>query len=173
MSSGRASTTGPGLLALADCEGARDEFGDAIRPVDLRDPFRNRCEHLPVVDFLKTGALGGVGAYLADEQDHGSAVLMRDMKADGGICGARTARDEADTRLSCQLAIGLRRIGCAAFLPAGHGADAVATIAEGVDAWKKTFTRHHEDSAHAMQFKLPDENLPTMSRGRRSIGCGH
>ena len=85
MSSGSASTTGPGRPAQRGREGARDVLRDAVGAVDLRDPFRHRPEHAPVVDLLERLALLLVGSDLADEQDQRRRVLERGVHADGGV----------------------------------------------------------------------------------------
>ncbi|MND04960.1 hypothetical protein D3C83_254890 [compost metagenome] len=44
-------------------------LGDAVRAVDLRDPFRHLAVHAAVIDFLEGVALDEIVANLADEQD--------------------------------------------------------------------------------------------------------
>ncbi len=53
-------------------EGARDVFGNPGSDIDLRRPFGDRAEHLPVVDFLESLAIHHLAADLADQQDHRS-----------------------------------------------------------------------------------------------------
>ena len=65
--------------------------GMRLAIVDLGDPFRQRAEHAAVVDFLETVAIGFLERDLADEQQHGRAVLHGDVHADSRR-GTRRAR---------------------------------------------------------------------------------
>ena len=118
MSSGSAITTGPGTAVGRGVKGARDDFRNARRIVDLGRPFGHGAEHRAVVEFLKRLALAHVARDLADEQDHRRGILLRDMDAGRRIGGARPARDEADAGPAGRLADGFRHHRGAAFLAA-------------------------------------------------------
>ena len=118
MSSGSASTTGPGPARLRDAKGARDVFGDALDAIDLRHPFGDAAVHAPVVDLLERLAIGEVAADLADEDDQRRRVLGCGVDADGGVRRARPAGDEHDARPAGELAVRLAHVSRAAFLAA-------------------------------------------------------
>jgi hypothetical protein len=79
MSSGSAITTGTGPPVAGSMEGARNDFRDARRIVDLRCPFRHRPENGAVIELLECLAVAHVAADLADEHDHRRGILARDM----------------------------------------------------------------------------------------------
>src|ERR1700733_7617174 len=68
----------------------RDDFGDALRLVDLRYPLGERAEHPAVVDLLERIATSVLVRDLADEEQQRRAVLHRHVHADRAMAGART-----------------------------------------------------------------------------------
>ncbi len=81
MSSGSAITTGPGRPLDRGIEGARHDFRNARRVVDLGHPFGDRAEHRAIIDFLQRLALAHVARDLADEHDQRRRILARDVQA--------------------------------------------------------------------------------------------
>ena len=128
MSSGSASTTGPGPALHRGMEGARDVLRQPVRIVHLAHPLgeaqRSGSEHLPVVDLLERLAIALVAGDLADEQDHRRRVLERRVQADRGVARAGPARHEADARPAGQLALRLGHEAGAALVAAADEADA-------------------------------------------------
>ena len=122
MSSGSASTTGPGPARAGGRVGARDQLGDAVGAVDLRHPLRERPEHPPVVDLLERLTLLLNGRHLADEQDHRRRVLERRVHADRRLRRAWPARDHANARPPGQLAVRLGHVRRARLVAAGDQA---------------------------------------------------
>ena len=98
MSSGSASTTGPGPAGDRGGIGAGDIFGDARRVVDPRGPFGDRAEERREIDFLEPLAVAHRAVDVADEQDHRLRILERDVDADAGVGRAGAAGDEAHAR---------------------------------------------------------------------------
>ena len=110
MSSGSASTTGPGRPAQAVVNARCDVLRDPVGAVDLRDPLRHRAEHPPVVDLLEGLALLLVGGDLADEQDQRRRVLERGVHADRRVRRAGAARDDRDARPAGELPVGVGHV---------------------------------------------------------------
>ena len=79
-----------------DPKGTRNELGNPGRVVDLRDPFRERAKHPPVVDLLEGLALHLRAGHLADEQHERSSVLERGVHPDRSLRCARSPRHHAD-----------------------------------------------------------------------------
>ena len=96
----------------------RNVFGNAIGTIDLRDPFRDTVEHASVVDFLERLAIDEIAAHLAHEQQHRRRVLLCRVHADRGVRCSGPARHERDARPPSELAVGLRHVRRAPFLPA-------------------------------------------------------
>ncbi|CFM02052.1 Uncharacterised protein [Bordetella pertussis] len=156
----------PGPAAGGHREGARDEFGNPLGAVDLRDPLGHLAEHAAVVDFLERLALHEVVADLADEQNHRGRVLVGRMHADAGVGGAGAAGDEADPRLAGQLAIGLGHVGRAAFLAADNGVDGAAMLVQGVDAGQVALAGNHEHAPRAVHAQLLHQDLAAVALGQ-------
>ncbi len=91
----------------------------SIRAAHLQIGAKNAVK----IDFLKSLPSLHRAGDIADEQDHGLRILMRDMHPDAGIRGARSARDEGDAGTSGHRAIGAGHERRAAFLTAGHDID--------------------------------------------------
>jgi hypothetical protein len=140
-------------------EGLADQLGDASGVLDLGHPFGHRSEHVAVVDFLESLAVGRLARDLADQQNHRRRILEAGMQSDAGVGGARTARDESDAGLAGQLAVGLGHVGGAAFLAADDVADRVALGIERVQRSQVAFARHAEDGVGAMDAELIDQDL--------------
>ena len=97
MSSGSASTTGPGRPEVAGVKRPADVLGQALGVLDLRDPLRERSIHQPVVDLLEGLAVGHGATDLPDQQHHGRRILEADMHAGTGVRGSGAAGHHADT----------------------------------------------------------------------------
>ena len=147
-----------GAAVAGGVEGARHEFGNARRIVDLGRPFGDAAEHRAVIEFLERLALAHVAADLADEHDHRRGILARDVNAGRGIGGARPARDEADAGPAGRLADRFRHHRRGAFVPADGERD-IGMIVKGVERGQIAFARHAEDMAHAMDRQLIDEDF--------------
>ncbi len=118
MSSGSARTTGPGRPDIATRYACATYSGIRSARSICAAHLATLAEHPPVVDFLERLAVGEIAADLADEDDHRRRILRRRVDADGSIRCARPPRDEGDARAPGQLAVRLRHVGGAAFLPA-------------------------------------------------------
>jgi len=139
--------------------GSRHELGDPVGAVDLGHPLGHLAEHAAVVDLLECLALVEVITNLTDEQDHRCGVLKRRMHRDARIGRARAARDKANAGLAGQLAVGLRHVSGAAFLPADDRCDCVLMVVERVDARQIALARHQEHALRALDAQLFDQNL--------------
>ena len=149
-------------------EGLAHQLGQAPRIVDLRHPFRERAEHAPVIHFLECLALGLVARHLADEEDHRRRILERGMDADRGVGGAGSAGDEADAGLAGELAVALRHVGGAAFLPAGDDADAALRAVQRIERREIALARHAEHVIDAVDQQLVDQDL---AAGPQIVAC--
>ena len=172
---GQREHDGPGPPGRRRSERASDELGDPLRPVDLRDPLRERAEDEPVVELLEGLPPHVAATDLTDEQDHRRPVLERRVHPDRRLRRARAAGHEADPRASRQLPVRLGHVGRARLVPARDEADrAVAQRVEDVDV---ALARHAEREIGAVDRELVDEQLPagaTARLGRHSgtaIGC--
>ena len=144
-------------------EGARDELRNPPRIVDLRDPFRHRPEHQPIIDFLERLAFHHVAPDLAEEQNQRRRVLERDMDTGRRIGGAGSAGGERDARAARQLAIGIRHHGGPAFVPGVDEAHALALV-HTVERGQKALAGHAEHGVGAVQGQLLDQNMATGSK---------
>ena len=79
MSSGSASTTGPGRPGGGDAVGSRDIFGDAPRVLDPRRPFGDGREESGEVDFLEALAVAVAARDVAENRIIGVESWKRDM----------------------------------------------------------------------------------------------
>ena len=157
MSSGSATTTGPGPAVGGGVERARDQLRNARRIVDLGHPFGDRAEHRAVVELLERLAVAHVAPDLADEQDHRRRVLSGNMQAGRRIGGAGPAGDEADAGPAGRLADRLRHHRGAALLAAHRQFDRTAIHA--VERGDVALARHAEHMAHAMDDELIGEDF--------------
>ncbi len=138
-------------------EGARDDFRDPRRIVDLGRPFGHRAEHRAIIELLESLALAHVARDLADEKDKRGGILFGDMDAVGGIGGARAAGDETHAGPAGHLADRLRHHGGAALLPADG--DGEIAVMERVEHREIALAGHAKDVAHAMNAQLVDQNF--------------
>ena len=100
--------------------GARDQFRHLVGAGRLAYPFRDAAEHAGIVNFLEGIAAQIALFHLPDQQDQRHRILFRRMHRDGGIAGARPARDEHHAGLAGHFTIGHRHEARAAFTAAGH-----------------------------------------------------
>ena len=140
MSSGSASTTGPGRPAVATRQ-ARATYSGIRRASSIR------AAHLAIgaeeggeVDFLEALAVAVAARDVADEQDHRGRILERDMDPAAGVGRAGPAGDEGDSRPPGHLAVGVGHIGDPAFLPAHDEVDVVGVV-ERVEHGEEAFAR--------------------------------
>ena len=162
MSSGSASTTGPGPPGARGREGARDVLGDAVGAVDLRDPLRHRPEHAPVVDLLERLALLLVGGDLPDEQH-------RAASSPGTRCGRRpTACVAPGPRVTRQtpgppgeLAVGLGHVRGARLVAARDQAD--RRVVQPVEQREVALARDAEGDVGAVHGELVHEHLAAVT----------
>ena len=166
MSSGSASTTGPGLPGARGRERPREVLGDAVGAVDLRDPLRHRPEHVPEVDLLERLALDLVGGHLADQQNERRRVLKRGVHADRGVRRARAARDDGDARPAGELAVGVGHVRGAGLVTARDQAD--RRLVEAVEHGEEALARNAEHGVGAVDDELVDEQLAAVAAHSRS-----
>lgn len=134
-------------------KGAAQIFGYAIGAVDLRDPFRHLPVHAAVVDFLERLAFDEIVADLSDEENERCRVLLRGMDADGCVRCAGPACHETDAGPPGELAVGLRHVRGAPFLPADDEADLLARVMERVEHGEIAFSGDSERDVHSMDFE--------------------
>ena len=123
---------------------ARDVLRNPLGVFNLRDPLRQRPEHLPVVHLLKGFPIGGGSRDLAHEQDHGGRILKRGMHSNRGVGCTRTAGHKTDARAPGQFAPSLGHVGSAALLAASHQTKTVFNIMQGVQDLEVAFARNPE-----------------------------
>ncbi len=160
----RAGTAGGG-----DAEGLGHVFGHPLGGIDLRHPFGQRPKHGAIVDLLEGLAIHHVPAHLADEQDHGRAVLLGDVHADGGMAGAGPTGDHADAGLAGQLAIGLRHVGGAGLVAGIIEGQPVGNVMERVEHLEIALARHAEGRIGPVDQKLVHQNLARCAHLRRRV----
>ena len=85
------------------------------------------------------------------------------MEPDQGVGDAGAPRDEADSGPPGQLAIGLRHVGGAPFLPADDQPDAVLDLAKRLNRAEKTLPGHAEHEARAVADEIVDQNASAAS----------
>ena len=138
-------------------EGARNDFGDAGRVVDLGRPFRHAAENRATVDLLERLALTNVAVDLADEQDHRRRILVGDVNAGHRVGGARSPRHEADTRPAGRLAYRFGHHRGAALLAADRHRD--VPVVEGIENAEIALAGHAEHVLHPVPDELVDQHL--------------
>ena len=153
-----------------DPERARDELGDALGVIDLRDPLRQRPEHAPVVDLLERLPLGVPARDLPHEEHERRSVLEGRVDADGRLRRSRTARDEADPGPSRELPVRLGHVRRARLVPARDVADgAVEQAVQDVDV---ALAGYPEREVDAVKRELVDEDPAAGAAHRGSaIAC--
>ena len=164
MSSGSASTTGPGPARHRGVERAAHVLGDALDAVDLRHPLRHLAVHAPVVDLLERLALDEFVADLADEHHHRRRVLEAGVHADRAVGRAGAARDEQHAGLAGELAVGLRHVGGAAFLAADDELQLVAHVVQAVEHRQVALAGHAERHLHALRHQRVGEDPAAVAR---------
>ncbi len=163
MSSGSASTTGPGRPDVAVWKARADVApASASASIDLADPLRHRPEHLAVVDLLERLATELSPPDLADQQDHRRRVLERGVDAARRVRRARPARDEADPRAAGQLAVRVGHVRGADLVAADDEAD--RRVVERVEHREVALAGDAEDEIDAVQLELVDEDLAARAR---------
>ena len=123
MSSGSASTTGPGRPAHAVVNARATSSGIRSTRSICATHLAICAEHAAVVDLLERLAFLLIRGDLADEQDQRRRVLERRMHADRGVGRARPAGDEADPGTAGQLAVGLGHVRGSRLVAAGDQPD--------------------------------------------------
>ena len=168
MSSGSASTTGPGRPEVAVWKARATSSGQARRVVDLGHPLGDVAEHLAVVDLLERLAAAHRARDLADQQDHRRRVLARDVDAVAGVGGAGAARHHRDAGAPGELAVGLGHHRGAAFLAAGDVAD--LAVVQRVEQREVALAGHAERELGAVDPQLVDQDL---AAGAKIALLGH
>jgi hypothetical protein len=153
-------TTGPGRPDTATSTACATISGMRWRVVDLGDPFRQRREHLAVVDFLERVAPGVLVRDLANEQQHRRAVLHGDVHADRAVAGARPACDHRGGGPAFQFAIGLGHVDRAGLEPAGDQFQFVADFVQPIERVEKTLAWHLEHVVDALRDQRGCEDMP-------------
>src|SRR5436190_21719746 len=85
------------------------------------------------------------------------------MHADRAVGRAGTARHEEHARLAGQLAVRLRHVRGAAFLPADDELELVAQVMQPVEHRQIAFARHAEGEAYALCRKRVGENAAAVA----------
>ena len=140
-----------------DPVGTRHIFGDAPRVVDPRRPFGDRREQGGEVDLLESLPVAVAASDVADEQDHRSRILERDMDSAAGVGRPRPASDEGDAGAAGHFAVGIGHVGDPALLTADGEVD-FWRIEKRVEHREKALARHGEDPIAALDFQLVDED---------------
>ena len=138
-------------------KGARQNFRNALSPVDLHHPLGHGAEDRLVIEFLKRLALLHAARHLAHEHDERGRILRGDMNAGRGIGGTGPPGHHYNTGLARHLTMGFRHESSATFLAADDGLD--RRIMERIEHREITFARHAEDMAGTMDRQLVDEDL--------------
>ena len=126
-------------------------FGDARGVVDLRGPFGQRREHLAEIHLLKSLAVEEAALRLADEQDHGSGVLPRDMHPGACVRGAGSARHHANAGLTRELSVSLGHHRSPALLAADDERHGLAGVVQRIDHRKVALAGHAKNELGAVQ----------------------
>ena len=116
------------------------------------------------VDLLERLATAMPALDLTDEQQERCRVLHGGVHADGGLRGARAARDEADARAPGQLAVGLGGVGGARLVPAHDQSAGGRDVVKRVEHGQVRLARHAERHVCAVHEQLVDEHLPAAAR---------
>ena len=138
---------------------ARDIFGNALGPIDLRGPLRHAAVHPAIVDLLERLAIDEVAADLADEHDQRRRVLRRRVDADRGVRRAGSTGDEGDAGATGQLAVRFGHVGGPAFLPADDEPQRVADVVERVQHGQVALARDAERERGALRDQVGNEDL--------------
>src|SRR6516162_8241891 len=149
MSSGMATTTGPGRPLAA--------VWKARRVIDLGRPFGHRTEYGPVIELLEGFALARFAGDLPDEHHERGGILARDVDAVRGIGRTGTAGDETHTGPAGHLADRFRHDGGAGLLAAHR--DGQIAVMEGIEHREIALARHAKDVTHAMNAQLIDQDF--------------
>ena len=144
-------------------KGVAHVLGNALDAIDLPHPLRHRAVHAPVVDLLERLALRELVWHLADEHHHRRRVLQTGMHADRAVGRAGTARHEEHARLAGQLAVRLRHVRGAAFLPADDEPELFAQVVQPVEHRQIAFAGHAEGHAHTLCGKRVGENAAAVA----------
>ena len=147
-----------------DVDGVRDDFRGAVGGGGLRHPFREGREHLAVVDFLERVAAGVLMRDLADEQQHGRAVLEGDVHADRAVAGAGAARDEGGGGTAGELAVGFGHVHRARLEAAGDELQLLARGIQPVERVEEALPRHFEHVVDSLRDQCIRENVPAQPR---------
>ena len=144
-----------------DVDRVGDQLGDAVGLVDLGHPFRQRAEHLAVIDFLETVAVGFFERYLADEQQHRRAVLHRHVHADGAVTGAGAAGDERRSRTAGDLAVSLGHVHGPRLEPAGDQLQAFMYVVQPVQHIQVAFAWNCKNMVDALCHQRFGKDMAT------------
>ena len=143
----------------------RDVFGNALGAIDLRRPLGDAAVHPPVVDLLERLAVDEIAADLSDEHDHRRRILRRGVDADRGVGGAGSAGDERDAGTSGELAVRLRHVRGAAFLPAHDERRRSRDVEQRVEHGEIALARNAEGVRRALREEIGDEDFAAGARG--------
>ena len=160
-----------GAAGQRDVDRVRYHLGDAYGLVDLGGPFRQRGEHLPVVDFLERVAPGVGKRDLAYEQQQRRAVLHRHVHADRPVTGARAAGDEGRGGSAGQLAVGFRHVHRGPLEPAGDELQLLVVVVETVEHIEVALARHGEHVVDALCDQRVGQDFPAHA-GREATLAG-
>jgi hypothetical protein len=81
------------------------------------------------------------------------------MNADAGIRRARSACHKANARAAREFAVGLRHIGCTAFLAADNESDVLAGFIKCIEHREITLTGNAERHVHTVHLQRINEQL--------------
>ena len=160
----------PGPTRGRDAVRPSDIFGDTPRVVDPRRPLGDRREEGRHVDFLKPLAVAVGAVEVADENDHRSRILHRDMDPGTGVGRARAAGDEGDAGPPGQLAVGVGHIGDPALLPADDSVDR-GRVVERVEDGEEAFAGNGEHPVAPLRDELVNEDAAAGANGLGHAGA--
>ncbi len=161
---GKREDDGAGAAGHGRGVGAGDVFGEPAGVLDAGGPFGERREHRGKIDLLESLAVAVLPRDVADEEQHGGAVLHRGVDADRRVGRAGAAGDEADAGAAGELAVGLRGVGGAALLSAGDEVD-LRRVVKRVERGEVGFAGYAEDAVAALGEELINKDAAAGSFG--------
>ena len=139
----------------------RDDFGDALRLVDLRHPLGERTEHPAVIDFLERIAASVFVWDLADEEQQRRAVLHRDVHADRAMAGAGTTCHHRSRGAAFQFAERFGHVDRAGLEATGDQLQFLPNVVKPVEHIEKALAWHGEYMINALRHQSIRKCAPT------------
>ncbi len=140
------------------------QLGQALGPVDLRDPLAELRQEATVVDLLERLAIQHPAADLADQHHERGRVLEGDVQPRRAVGRAGPARHEAHAGSPGELAVGLGHHRRGALLACRHEPDRVPCVVQGVEHGQVALAGHAEDELDALRAQAVDQHVATPPR---------